>query len=84
MMEPFRKFLSSKVKFEWTDQLNSIFVESKLRIVEAIKEGVKIFDLTDTLAYRLTGPRKESATFSPNSTAIARATPMGAVWMVGK
>jgi hypothetical protein len=46
MMEPFRKFLSPKVKFEWSDELNSIFEDSKSRIIEAIQEGVRIFDIT--------------------------------------
>jgi len=46
LMEPFKKFLSPKVKFEWTDDLQNLFVESKNKIVEAIKEGVKIFDPT--------------------------------------
>ena len=43
-MEPFRKFLSPKTKFEWSDELNVRFEESKRHIVEAIKNGVKIFD----------------------------------------
>lgn len=45
MMEPFRKFLSPKCKFEWTDELDNLFNESKKKIVAAIEEGVKIFDL---------------------------------------
>ena len=44
LMEPFRKFLSLKVKFEWTEELDTLFNRSKSQIVEAIKEGVKIFD----------------------------------------
>lgn len=44
MMEPFRKFLSPKTRFEWSDELNAIFEQSKKLIVDAIKEGVKIFD----------------------------------------
>ena len=46
LMEPFKKFLSPKIKFEWTDELDSLFKKSKSMIVEAIKEGVKIFDPT--------------------------------------
>ena len=42
MMEPFRKFLSPKTKFEWSDELNEVFELSKKLIVDAIKEGVKI------------------------------------------
>ena len=44
MMSPFRRFLSPKEKFVWTDELDSIFEESKERIVMAIQEGVRIFD----------------------------------------
>ena len=46
MMEPFRKFLSPKVKFEWDDELETLFKSSKELIVDAIREGVKIFDPT--------------------------------------
>ena len=52
LMEPFRKFLSPKVKFEWTDELDQLFIKSKHEIVEAIKEGVKIFDLSRQTALR--------------------------------
>ena len=57
-MEPFRRFLSPKVKFVWTEQLNSIFEESKLRIVDAIKEGVKIFDITRRTCFRTDWSRR--------------------------
>lgn len=43
-MEPLRKFLSPKVKFEWNANLDEIFAKSKAQIVEAIKNGVQIFD----------------------------------------
>ena len=46
MMEPFRKFLSPKCRFEWTVELDHLFNrESKKKIVAAIEEGVKIFDI---------------------------------------
>ena len=45
MMSPFRRFLSPKEKFEWTPELDKIFEESKVKILDAIREGVKIFDL---------------------------------------
>ena len=45
-LSPFRKFLSPQVKFEWDDTLRNSFEESKHLIVEAIKEGVKIYDIT--------------------------------------
>ena len=44
MMEPFRKFLSPKVKFRWDDEMDRVFETSKQAIVDAIIEGVAIFD----------------------------------------
>ena len=44
MLEPFRKFMSPKVKFNWDETLDKLFEESKLHIINAIKEGVEIFD----------------------------------------
>jgi len=52
MMEPFRKFLSPKEKFAWNEQLDAIFKDSKSRIVEAIQEGVQIFDITKRTCLR--------------------------------
>ena len=52
MLEPFRKFLSPKVKFEWSQELDNIFEESKLRIVEAIRDGVQIYDITKRTCLR--------------------------------
>ena len=46
MLEPFRKFLSPRTQFEWNEQLESAFKKSKDCIVEAIKEGVRIFDMS--------------------------------------
>jgi len=46
MLEPFRPFLSPKVPFEWNDELEFAFIDSKNCITEAIKEGVKIYDIT--------------------------------------
>ena len=45
LLEPFRKFLSENVKFSWSDELNNTFEQSKKMIIDAIKEGVEIFDL---------------------------------------
>ena len=52
IMEPFRKFLSSKCQFEWTDELDTLFNESKKKIVMTIQEGVKIFDLNKRTCLR--------------------------------
>ena len=50
LMEPFRKFLSPKVKFEWSDELETTFQESKDAIIAAIIDGVAIFDPGRTTA----------------------------------
>ena len=44
LVEPMRPMLKKNAKFEWTDSLNVAFEESKSKIIEAIKEGVEIFD----------------------------------------
>ena len=41
LMKPFKPFLSPKVPFLWTQQLQ----ESKSKIIKSIERGVKIFDL---------------------------------------
>ena len=46
MLEPFRRFLSPKVPFEWDSELDASFTNSKEAIVDAIKEGVRIFDIS--------------------------------------
>jgi hypothetical protein len=45
VMAPFRPFLSPKVAFMWTPELQRAFEESKNTIVGAIKNGVEIFDI---------------------------------------
>ena len=44
-MAPFKPFLSQRCKFEWSPELEVAFQTSKKTIVEAICEGVEIFDL---------------------------------------
>lgn len=44
MLEPFKSLLSPKNKFQWNDELQSAFDEYKLAIIEAIKEGIEIFE----------------------------------------
>ena len=44
-MEPFRKFLKKNVRFEWSTELDELFEKSKVAIIEAIKEGVEIYDI---------------------------------------
>ena len=45
LVSPFRVFLGKNKKFEWNDALDAAFKKSKSAIVEAIKDGVEIFDL---------------------------------------
>ena len=45
IMAPFKPFLSPRKKFEWTEELNTAFEKSKTAIIDAIKEGVEIFNL---------------------------------------
>ena len=44
MMEPFKPFLSPRTRFEWTEEMEHLFKQSKVEIVNAIKEGVQIFN----------------------------------------
>ena len=44
IMTPFKHLLSPKTKFEWTDSLDAAFRASKDHIINAIREGVEIFD----------------------------------------
>ena len=45
IMAPFRPFLSPRCKFQWSPELEDAFRASKEAIVEAIRQGVEIFDL---------------------------------------
>ena len=42
-LQPFRKFLSPKVKFKWTAPLEDAFNVGKNEIIRAIEDGVEIF-----------------------------------------
>ena len=44
-MAPFKPLLSSKTRFKWNNELKEAFQRSKLEIVKAIEEGIRIFDL---------------------------------------
>ncbi len=45
IMAPFKPFLSPKYKFFWSPVLEQAFQSSKVAIIDAIREGVKIFDI---------------------------------------
>ena len=44
MMRPFREFLSPKTPFTWNAELQRLFENSKVAIIDAIKYGVTIYD----------------------------------------
>ena len=52
IMAPFKPFLSPKYKFFWTPVLDKAFNDSKGAIVDAIREGVEIFDITKPTCLR--------------------------------
>lgn len=52
VMAIFRPFLSPKYKFFWTPVLDKAFNDSKKAIIEAIKTGVEIFDMTKPTCLR--------------------------------
>ena len=43
-MKPFRELLKSSKKFEWTNALEEAFIKSKTTLVDAMKEGVQLFE----------------------------------------
>ena len=43
-MEPFSHLLKPKEKFLWPEELGKLLRESKEKIIEAVKEGVRTFD----------------------------------------
>lgn len=45
-MAPFRKLLSSRAKFTWSEEMDKAFKGSKNLIIAAIEEWVEIFDIT--------------------------------------
>ena len=58
VLAPFRQFLSPKTKFQWSDELDRCFNESKTVIINAIKNGVQIFDLDKITCLRPDWSRK--------------------------
>ena len=52
LMAPFKPLLSPKSKFTWTIELEAAFQSSKTLIINAIKRGVEIFDLTKLTCLR--------------------------------
>ena len=48
VMAPFRELLSKKAPFYWDDALQSIFEQTKIVILETIKDGVQTFSTNKT------------------------------------
>ena len=47
-MKPFRHLLRPSAKFEWTEDLDSVFQESKAIIIQEMTKGVQLFELDRT------------------------------------
>ena len=43
-MAPFKPLLSPRTPFHWNEELDNPFEASKLEIIQAIEQGVQIFD----------------------------------------
>ena len=43
-LQPFREVLKKDIRFQWTDELEGLFQESKALILSEIYQGVEIFD----------------------------------------
>ena len=48
IMKPFKPLLSPKTPFKWTEKLETSFQQSKTELIDAIKNGVRIFDPSRT------------------------------------
>ena len=44
-MQPFRHLLKKDTKFEMTEELNTAFQETKVRLIEEVKEGIYHYDM---------------------------------------
>ena len=44
IMAPFKPLLSPRTPFHWNEELDNAFEASKLEIIQAIEQGVQIFD----------------------------------------
>ena len=51
-LAPFRHLLSSKTKFEWDENLDQAFENSKSKIIQMIEKGVQIFDINKPTCLR--------------------------------
>ena len=47
-MKAFRHLLKPSTKFDWTDELDALFHQSKVVVIEEMKEGVRLFEPSRT------------------------------------
>ena len=73
-MTLFRPFLSPKYKFFWSQVLDKAFEESKTHIIEAICQGVEIFDMSKPTCLRPDWSIKFTGSVISWSKNIANAT----------
>ena len=52
LMTLFKPFLSPKRKFEWNNNLDKVLSHSKDAVIDAIRDGVEIFDPTRLTCFR--------------------------------
>ena len=67
VMLPFRTLLKPSTEILWTQDLQNSFDKSKVEIVKAVENGVKIYDPSKTTAL---GWARLSETSSPSSLVI--------------
>ena len=44
IMQPFRDLIRPKSKFYWDETLENIFINSKEKLIQLVKDGIKVFD----------------------------------------
>ena len=84
MMSPFKPFLSPKTKFEWNAELDRVFEASKIEIINAIKNGVEIFDPTKLTCLRPDWSKQGIGYFLSQKHLIVNPQSQDAVSMAGR
>ena len=70
IMQPFRELVKHNATFVWNDLLDQAFQESKVKIVELVKEGIAAFDVNRVTCLHQIGVRKVWASSFCKSTVI--------------
>ena len=83
IIAPVQCFLSPRHPFSWSAELDAKFNESKQLIVEAIKQGVEIFDIKTQLASKQTGPSRDWVISCHKNTVIVSQICQDAVTLAG-